>query len=166
MQPSRGFKSLSHETTFERDCSDFEQIRKTLLSLSEKVARRCRKHGLTASCVRLKWRFEDFSTFSRQRRMGESTDDARRIFSVALDLSRDFLPLTRAVRLIGVGVSGFESRDSTSQATLFGDLDTRKRSLDESVDRIAERFGSQAILKASLLDRNAEEEEFSSFVTN
>ena len=167
VQPSRGFKSLSHEATFESDCSDFEEIRKTLLSLSEKVARRCRKHGLAGSCVRLKWRFEDFSTFTRQRKLGESTDDAQRIFSVALDLSRDFLPLTRAVRLIGVGVSGFEERRSPSQAALFGDSDERKRSLDDSVDRIAARFGSQAIRKASLLDGHPDEEDgFSSFRTN
>ena len=90
-------------------------------------------------------------------------------FSVDLDLSRDFLPLTRAVRLIGVGVSGFDERRSTSQAALFGDFDVdeRKRSLDDSVDRIAERFGSQAIRKASLLDRHPDEEDgFSSFGTN
>ena len=152
VQPSRGFKSLSHESTFERDCTDLKEIKKTLLSLSEKVAGRCRKHGLLGSCVRLKWRFGDFSTFSRQRKLDESTDDAQRLFSVALDLSRDFFPLTRAVRLIGVGVSGFEERRSPSQAAFFGDLDERKRSLDDSVDRIAERFGSQAIRKASLLD--------------
>ena len=169
VQPSRGFKSLSHEATFERDCSDFEEIRKTLLSLSERVARRCRKHDLMGSCIRLKWRFEDFSTFTRQRKLDESTDHGQRIFSVDLDLSRDFLPLTRAVRLIGVGVSGFDERRSTSQAALFGDFDVdeRKRSLDDSVDRIAERFGSQAIRKASLLDRHPDEEDgFSSFGTN
>ncbi len=167
VQPSRALKSLSHEATFETDCSDFEEIRKTLLSLSEKVARRCRKHGLEGSCVRLKWRFEDFSTFTRQRKLGESTEDAQRIFAVALDLSRDFFPLTRAVRLVGVGVSGFEERRSTSQPALFGGSERRKRSLDDSVDRIAERFGGHSIRKASLLDRHLEEEEgFTSFLTD
>ena len=167
VQPSRALKSLSHEATFDTDCSDFEEIRKTLLSLSEKVARRCRKHGLAGSCVRLKWRFEDFSTFTRQRKLGESTEDAQRIFAVVLDLSRDFLPLPRAVRLVGVGVSGFEERRSTFQPVLFGDSAKRKRSLDDSVDRIAERFGGRSIGKASLLDRHSEEDEgFTSFLTD
>ncbi len=167
VQPSRAPKSLSHEATFESDCSDFEAIRKTLLSLSEKVARRCRKHSLAGSCVRLKWRFEDFSTFTRQRKLGEPTEDAQRIFAVSLDLSRDFVPLTRAVRLVGVGVSGFEERRSTSQPALFGDSEKRKRSLDDSVDRIAERFGGHSIRKASLLDRHPEEDEgFTSFLTD
>ncbi len=165
VQPSRALKSLSHEATFETDCRDFEEIRKTLLALSEKVARRCRKQGVAGSCVRLKWRFEDFSTFTRQRKLDESTEDAQRIFAVALDLSRDFLPLTQAVRLVGVGVSGFEERRSTSQPVLFGDSDKKKRRLDDSVDRIAERFGAHSIRKASLLDRHPDDEDgFSSFV--
>ncbi len=167
VRASRGFKSLSHESTFEEDCRDPDKINRTLLALSEKVARRCRSHGLGGGCIRLKWRFADFSTFTRQRKVGEPTDDAHTIFRVALELCRDFLPLAQAVRLVGVGISDFEKVEGASQPMLFEAPAQKKRRLDASVDEITRRFGKQAVRNASLLDRERDEEDgFSSFLTN
>ena len=164
VQPVQGFKSLSHERTFETDCRDFQEVRKTLLALCEKVARRCRRHGVSGGTVRLKWRFEDFSTHTRQRKLDSASDDADLLFAVVLELCRDFLPLARRVRLVGVGLSSLEHRREAVGKDLFTGPRGRKRSLDESLDRIARKFGAGAIGRASLLDRGVDEEEgFGSF---
>jgi len=57
-------KSLSREITFAQDIGDRRVLRKTLLSLSEDVARRLRKRGLRGRTVKLKLRYADFTTLT------------------------------------------------------------------------------------------------------
>ena len=64
--PERATKSISSETTFERDVSSSSILEATLRTLSEDVARSLRRKNLCASTVRLKIRWSDFSTHTRQ----------------------------------------------------------------------------------------------------
>ena len=59
-------KSISQETTFARDVRDAEQLRKTLRELSEQVGRGLRKAELRGRTVKLKLRWSDFTTLTRQ----------------------------------------------------------------------------------------------------
>jgi DNA polymerase-4 len=63
--PHREPKSIGHETTFEEDIDDPARVRKTLLSLSDAVAVRLRKHDLEGKTVTLKFRDESFVTETR-----------------------------------------------------------------------------------------------------
>ena len=56
----------------------------------------------------------------------------------------------KAVRLIGVGVSGF--RANLGQRTLFDQPDEREERLDAAMQALRARFGPQAIRRASDLD--------------
>ncbi len=162
VRSGEGFKSLSHEHTFLHDVDDLETIGETLLSLSEAVARRARKHKLAAGTVVLKWRNADFSTKTRQRRLDTPSHDARQIYPVVRRLTQEFLPLRQKVRLLGVGLSRFvESEDL--QPDLFDAQTKRKTQLDESVDQIRKKFGRGIIRPARLVDK-AERETFTSFL--
>jgi DNA polymerase-4 len=141
-------KSLSREVTFAEDVGDQEVLRKELLALSESVGRLLRKRGLSGRTVKLKLRYADFKTLTRQTTMRTPTDLGRVIFDQAarlLDKARD---RRRKVRLIGVGVSKLEAAEE-GQLSLFegaGDGRVEKlRRLSRSVDRIRERYGDDAI---------------------
>ncbi len=165
VQPSSGFKSLSHESTFARDTDDRSQLRATLLALSEAVAARLRKNRVRGRNVTLKWRYADFTTLTRQQTLRQPTDDGQTVYRACLALWKQLEPLPQKVRLVGVAVGRLEAGEANRQAGLFDESVQRKRKLDESVDEIVKKFGSASIKKASLLDRHSDEDDrFSSFL--
>jgi DNA polymerase-4 len=145
-------KSLSRETTFAEDVGDRQVLRKTLLSLSESVTRRLRKRGLRGRTVKLKLRYADFTTLTRQVTLDAPTDLEQVIFDRAARLLEKAWDRRRKVRLIGVGVSKFEPEER--QLSLFegaGEGKAEKlRRLSQTVDRIREKYGDEAIRRASL----------------
>jgi DNA polymerase-4 len=145
-------KSLSRETTFAEDIGDRQVLRKKLLSLSEDVARRLRKRGLQGRTVKLKLRYADFTTLTRQVTMEVPTDLGRVVFDQAARLLDKAWDRRRKVRLIGVGVSKFEQPEER-QLSLFEEPGEGKveklRRLSQTVDRIREKYGPGAIRRAS-----------------
>ena len=146
-------KSLSRETTFAEDIGDRQVLRKKLLSLSEDVARRLRKRGLQGRTVKLKLRYADFTTLTRQVTMEVPTDLGRVVFDQVARLLEKAWDRRRKVRLIGVGVSKFEQPEER-QLSLFEEPGEGKveklRRLRQTVDRIREKYGPEAIRRASL----------------
>ena len=63
----RETKSVSSETTFDRDISDKAELTRILLAQCDRVATRLRKEGLAACGVTLKLRLADFSLRTRSR---------------------------------------------------------------------------------------------------
>lgn len=99
-------KSVSQETTFSRDISHAETLHKTLRELSEGVGRQLRSADLSGTTVRLKLRWPDFTTLTRQITLPQPTDQDGEIFTAALQLFEKVWKPRQAVRLLGVGVSG------------------------------------------------------------
>ncbi len=163
VQPASGFKSLSHESTFSQDTEDLDAIRRVLLQLCGEVAVRARKNKVAGRTVTLKWRYADFTTLTRQTSLREATDDASRIYEVVTKLVQKLLPPAQKIRLVGVGLSDF--RSEPTQVGLFDPPSAKKRELNASLDRIAEKFGPGVVRKASLLTHGDDEDQrFSSFL--
>lgn len=154
--PDREAKSISHETTFAKDVEDLNVLRAWLLELSEQVGWRLRRHKLRGRTVTIKVRFDDFQTITRSQTLDEPTDITQEIAQTALGLLTDRVPARRLrVRLLGVGISGFENPEQV-QVGLFADDDRRRQTrLDETADRLKERFGSNALQRASSLAYDA-----------
>jgi len=98
--------------------------------------------------VTLKLRFADFSTITRAQ-TGDPTQDGLAIYRrVEALFSR--VRLTQAVRLIGVSVSMLGSAGSGQLSLLEPDV-ARTERLARAVDRLAARFGDEAVRPASLV---------------
>jgi DNA polymerase-4 len=148
-------KSVSNETTYERDESDEKKLLETIRALSGQVAYRLRKHDFCASTVRIKLRWADFSTITRQFSLKQPTDQDGVIFSIAKGLFLEAWQDRRPVRLIGVGTSGLTSR--VHQLSLWETPTEKERRLLEAIDDIRARFGKQVLtrgLKMSEIDEN------------
>lgn len=140
-------KSISQETTFERDVADAVKLHATLRSLAEGVSRDLRRQRLMGATVKLKLRWSDFTTPTRQMTLAQPTDNPQQIYAAALQLfQRLWLP-GRPVRLLGVGVSGLG--DPPRQMSLWDRPDERQERLQATVERLRARFGDQAVLRAS-----------------
>ncbi len=107
--------SISTEETFERDIADRDQLKDELRRMSARLAEHLQRSGETARTVTTKVRYPDFSIRSRSTSMPVGTDDPERIGELAcklLDRALDDRP--GALRLVGVGVSGFEAHRQLS----------------------------------------------------
>jgi DNA polymerase-4 len=142
-------KSVSQEVTFARDVSDGTALRRTVHELAEGVSRRLREAGLYGATVKLKIRWPDFTTLSRQVTLPEATDLESVIRLAALGLLEKVWKRGQAVRLIGVGVSGLGP--PIRQLSLWenaGQEDSEKeRRLQEAVDSLREKFGEKVLVK-------------------
>ena len=154
----RETKSISSETTFAEDLSDYDKLAAKAGEQADDVARRLRGSELRARTVQLKLRLSDFTTFTRQRTLARASDDAAEIQEAALDLLREQCRPPRRFRLIGVGVSNLEAAQAAAQLSLFdgaGDPSAvppesaeraaRKAALQSAVDDLQTRFGPEVV---------------------
>jgi DNA polymerase-4 len=155
--PEREAKSISHETTFEQDIDNLDVLRAWLVDLTEQVGWRLRRHGLRSRVVHLKVRFADFSLITRSQTLPEPTDITSELWQVADEMLCHRLPADHLpIRLIGMGVGGFDTTGLV-QGFLF-DQDERQRQagLDMATDQIRERFGSSALRRAAVMPHQEE----------
>lgn len=142
-------KSISKETTFSSDVSDGRVLRDTLRRLSDGVGRRLRRNGLSGPTVKIKLRWADFTTLTRQVTLSQPTDHDNEIYAAALGLFEATWQHGRPVRLLGVGVSGLEP--STRQLGLWDDEAREERRLLGVLDELRDRFGEDIVQRASRL---------------
>lgn len=154
--PDEEAKSVGAEDTFERDLSGDEALLPQLLDQSVRVARRLREAGLRGRTVTLKVKYADFEQVTRRATLEVATDDAAEIYrAIREGLSR--ADLSRAVRLTGVSVSGFE--EGSAQLGLFGAAGPpggKRAALNAAIDALADRYGEGAVKPATLAERAPE----------
>jgi DNA polymerase-4 len=97
-------KSISRETTFQRDVDNWQVIAKTLAELAKEVVINMKEEGYRGRTVTLKIRFNDFKTYTRAKTLNKHADSEEEIRRAAFDCLRR-LELKKKVRLIGVRVS-------------------------------------------------------------
>jgi DNA polymerase-4 len=141
-------KSVSQENTFNVDIHDDKTLEKTLREQSKEVGRQLRKNDLAGKTVKLKIRWPDFTTLTRQITLPTTTDNDDEIYRAASKLMKTVRKPNQAVRLIGVGVSGIGS--PVRQLSLWDAGSEKSRKLQEVVDQLQEKYGKDVIHKGDL----------------
>ena len=150
VNPERDTKSISAETTFDRDTSEFRVLEQTLWELTEQVSRRLKANVLAGSTVTLKLKSTDFKIRTRSRSLGSPTQLAARIFAAGRDLLTHEVGTTR-FRLIGIGLSHLEDAVGDDLADL---IDRRAAEAEHAVDRLRVKFGRGAVVRGLVLDED------------
>jgi DNA polymerase-4 len=149
---SRGEKSISAEETYDQDLVEPRSMEHELMRLTERTSRRLRKAGLQAGTVQVKIRQSDFSTFTRQKRLQPPANGTDQLYAVACALLHKWLddnPGAR-IRLLGVGGAKLSKAE---QGDLFAVSAAAAAPVDDTVDKIREKFGNSALGRASTLGR-------------
>lgn len=147
-------KSVSNERTFEHDLLDEAEIKAAIKHIADMVGTRLRKKGLAGRTVTLKIKYDARTSRSAQCQLRERTSDERVFGEVAVGLLDEVWRPGQPVRLLGVGVSGFEER--AEQAALFSTDDASGAApgtkggrdlsaLGRVTDQLKARFGESAI---------------------
>jgi DNA polymerase-4 len=116
---SKPAKTISAEITFERDVSDRAELDKALRELTDRVVERLIAEGVRARTIYVKLKLPDFRLVSRQVSRTSPTDDVETIYRAARSALEKSHVESRAVRLIGVGLSGLEHPQPDLQMALF-----------------------------------------------
>jgi DNA polymerase IV len=148
VDPERDTKSVSAETTFERDIGDFRPLEQHLWDLTERVSARLKANALAGSTVTLKLKSTDFKIRTRARALAAPTQLAARIFAAGRDLLAHEVGTTR-FRLIGIGVSHLEDATGDDLADL---IDRRAAEAEHAIDRLRSKFGRDAVVKGLAFD--------------
>lgn len=155
VEPHREAKSISQETTFTRDVQDGAQLRHLLREQADAVSQELKRKHLIGATVKLKLRWRDFTTLTRQSTFVQPTDDGAQIGLAVIRLF-DQAWQGELVRLIGVGVSGL-SQDAR-QLSLWDEPNEKEERLWEALETLRKRFGDGAIRLGKALN-NAEQSE-------
>jgi len=142
-------KSISQETTFNVDVRNDKALEKTIREQSKEVARQLRKNDLAGKTIKLKIRWPDFTTITRQVTLPTSTDNDDEIIKAVLKLLNTVRRPNQAVRLIGVGVSGLGA--PMRQLSLWDAGNEKSRKLQEVVDQLQEKYGRNVIHKGDMI---------------
>ena len=112
VEPHRERKSVSAETTFQDDVTSKDRLEQTLAELAKEVwdwVERNKRYGRSVT-VKIKW--ADFEQSTRSRTEHAPITEVSGLRRMAFELLDSVFPLPKAIRLIGVGLSGFAAKDA------------------------------------------------------
>ena len=145
--PDRDAKSIGAEDTFEMDLGE-EEILPHIHGQAMRVARRLRRAAVRTRVVQLKLKYSDFKLATRRLTLEHATDDGQELYRAALELMSR-APLPKKVRLTGISAQDLGGSD---QLALFDGKTRRSGRLNQALDAIANKYGSDAVKTADLVE--------------
>jgi DNA polymerase-4 len=161
-------KSVGAERTFEVNVQGVQAVRARLLPLADEVASTLRRKGLQAHGVRLKIKYADFRSTTRDLHLDEPSNEARDILA-GIDQLLQRVELDLPIRLAGLATFDFGEEHPVEQLDLLALTTapyvtptaevageparsaTPVRKQGEALDRVADRFGTGALVRGAAL---------------
>ena len=141
----RETKSISNETTFAKDLSDFAALETELEFLCQKLSARLKAKQLAGSTVTLKLKRSNHRIISRSRTVPSRIDKAFHLFDIGRELLRPEVKKSNAYRLIGIGVDNLGEPSETRLFDLEGGDDDKRNRLEAAVDQLHGKMGIGAL---------------------
>ncbi len=148
-------KSISKETTFQKDILSLEKLKEVLLKLTGKVAQNLRDQNLSVATISIKLRYSDFVTVMRSRTIDPTSDDFA-IYDIAQKLLSGSYKRRIGVRLIGIKLSNF--RGGYRQQNLFDAKEDKRKKLFDAIGKLRLKHGYKAITIGSVSGHKKEED--------
>jgi DNA polymerase-4 len=123
------------------------------VAIVDRVTRRMRTAGRVGRTVVLRMRFNDSTRATRSHTLPRATAQTETILRAVRALLRSAQPMIDAqgLTLVGVAVANLDNHDAVQLTLPF---DRHTDALDAALDDVHERFGSNALTRATLLGRN------------
>ena len=141
-------KSISTERTFDYDTIDVHKLKGIMAAMAENLAFQLRRANKLTACVTVKIRYSDFQTHTLQKQVAYTAAD-HELMPLVSELFDRLYNRRMLVRLIGIRYSTLVS--GNHQLNLFDD-GTRYSELYTAMDKIRQRFGDRAVMRAIALD--------------
>lgn len=155
-------KGVGNSTTLPKDLDNIEEINLVLLELSEKVGGRLREARQKAKTIAVEIKYNDFSKASHQTSVYNPTNMDNEIYENSKRLFLDIWT-KKPVRLLGIRTANLVAEDEPEQMSIFEIMNSteekkqnvsreKMKKLDEALDLIKEKYGEDAVSRASLMN--------------
>ncbi len=145
-------KGYSNSTTLAEDVVTSEEAHRVLLALADSVTSRMRRDKCRAMCVSVTIRGNDFRDRSHQKKLDTPTDITSEVYTIAKKLFSELWDRRTPLRLLGLSLTHL-TREDAEQLSMFPDeRKAREQELDKIVDGIRRRFGSNTIVRGSIME--------------
>jgi DNA polymerase IV len=146
-------RSIGSQRAFGRIATTPESLDTMVVAIVDRLGRRLRAKDFLCRTVVLRLRFRDYTRATRSQTMAEATNRTEAILATARGLLRAALPTIErdGVTLVGLSLTNLEDDDGVQLVLPTGDH--RARALDTTIDDLRDRFGTEAITRAVLVDR-------------
>lgn len=139
-------KSVSQETTFAKDVRELNTLLETIDRLSRQISKRLVKKHTQGTTIRIKLRWSNFDTITRQLTLNQPTNQHETIRSAAENLFKKAWEKGEPVRLIGVGISGL----APEQLLLWDHQPNEKGSesdthLSSAISNLRQKYGDDIV---------------------
>ena len=149
-------KGYGNSTTIAFDVTDGGTARMILLSLAETVSARLRRDSIRAELVSVAIKDFELNTVSHQMMLPSSTNITAEIHQAACRLFDELWDGT-PIRHLGIHTGKLSKDDAARQISLFDHTDYEKlEKMDQAVDEIRKKFGTDAVMRASFLRQPVE----------
>jgi DNA polymerase-4 len=154
VQVGRRRRSMGTQRALGRRPRSPAELDAILVGLVDRLARRLRTARRVCRTVMLRLRFADFARATRSQTLAEATDQTTTILATARELLAVATPTIerRGITLLGISLANLGSGEAVQLA--LPSENQRACALDAALDDVRERFGSAAITRAVLLDRD------------
>jgi DNA polymerase-4 len=154
VQVGRRRRSIGAQRALGRRRRSPEALDAIVVGLVDRLGRRLRAARRVCRTVVLRMRFDDFSRATRSHTLAEATAQTQTILATARGLLAAATPMIEreGLTLIGLALGNLEDDGAVQLALPF---DARRASaLDATIDRVRDRYGTDAITRAVLLGRD------------
>ena len=115
VKPNRIRKSISSETTYSEDLATIEDVKSSVRLLIGKLVKSCEKYNIKGKTINLKYRFNDFTTFTRSRTLGGFTNNQEIITDLTFEMLEELDNSMKPIRLLGIGLSSLNTERKDNQ---------------------------------------------------
>ena len=146
-------KGIGNSGTMPADVTDLDIAHQALLSISETVGYRLRKHGLSSRNVFVGFTTNEFERFGKQHKFAAHTNITFEIYIRACRLFDELWDGKKRIRQLGIRASDL-IESSAMQISLLSPVEDqiRNQDIDCVIDRIREKYGNHIILRGQLYD--------------
>ena len=150
-------KSIGRSTTLPEDISDVEKAKLILMELADDIGMTARRHDKKGRTVHITIKYSDFRVVTKQATI-PATCTTGEIYRAGCILLEQNWSQFHPVRLIGISLSGFNEDGCLIQPSLFDQAESnpakdKSRQIDEVMDKIRSRHGTEAITFATLVKK-------------
>ena len=136
-------KSISNEQTFGADITEQDELLRRLFELTESVCYHTRRYGWKGKTIKIKIRYSDFTTITRNVTLSEPTNDDGVVFDGVKKIFLRAFDRKRSARLLGVGLTQFSAAGEETMSMFAAD-EKREQALS-AVDKLKRKFGDDSI---------------------
>lgn len=147
-------KGYGNSMTAPVDVVTEEYAKHLLLSLSETVGTRLRADGVMVSVVSVHLTTCEFQRMNKQMQLDSPTNITEEIYGAACQVFDRLWDKKTPVRQLGVHTSKVQENAGRQYSIFDLEKSDKLEKLDKAVDRVREKYGEDAIFRASFLKGN------------